>query len=612
VVPLVAHGGGAAHPAGGSAVEDLIGASIVALVAFALLAALGAAHRTGRWQGLRRMARASERLTGMPGWAALPSAISAVALFVAVIGYYWDVSLHIDAGRDPGPFANAAHWWIILGLAGLGAAGALGVLLGVPASQPGAIRIRRGWHTSIGSLLLTVTGWVALAGFPLDDVWHRLFGQDVTLWSPTHVQMVGGASLATLALWILFVEGRHASRGEAGLPWVVRLRAFTLAGAFLVGLSTLQGEFDFGVPQFRLLYQPVLIALAAGLALVPARIRLGRGGALGAVASFLVLRGLLTLLVSGVLGHMLLHVPLYIGAAVAVEAAALLVPPRRQITFGAVAGVGIAVLGLGVEWAWTQVAMPMAWTSRLFPEFALALAAAAAAGVLGGLIGRALVAADAPRQRDSAALPWAAALATVVAVGALVYPAFTTGAPGSSVRMGLEEASPGPERTVHATFTLDPAGLAERAEWVHVIAWQGAGGEHPTSVVQHLERVREGVYRTVAPVPVHGEWKTMLRIHRDGILVGAPVFMPEDVVIAAPEVPAVDGVTRELVPDRQLLLREARPAAAWLVWTAHVAMFALLAAWVAAFAWGLRRLRLALQAHTPAPSVAGVDELSPR
>ena len=34
----------------------------------------------------------------------------------------------------------------------------------------------------------------ALVGFPLDDGWHRLFGQDVTLWGPTHLMLIGGAS----------------------------------------------------------------------------------------------------------------------------------------------------------------------------------------------------------------------------------------------------------------------------------------------------------------------------------------------------------------------------------------------------------------------------------
>ena len=34
------------------------------------------------------------------------------------------------------------------------------------------------------------------------------------------------------------------------------LRRALLAGAFLVGLSTVQAEFDFSVPQFRLLSHP--------------------------------------------------------------------------------------------------------------------------------------------------------------------------------------------------------------------------------------------------------------------------------------------------------------------------------------------------------------------
>jgi hypothetical protein len=38
-------------------------------------------------------------------------------------------------------------------------------------------------------------------------------------------------------------------------------------GGFLIGLSTFQAEFDFGVPQFDQIFQPMLIALAAGIAL---------------------------------------------------------------------------------------------------------------------------------------------------------------------------------------------------------------------------------------------------------------------------------------------------------------------------------------------------------
>ena len=50
----------------------------------------------------------------------------------------------------------------------------------------------------------------------------------------------------------------------------------------------MQAEFDFSVPQFRLLFHPVLLMLAASIALVTARIWIGRGGALMALVGFLV------------------------------------------------------------------------------------------------------------------------------------------------------------------------------------------------------------------------------------------------------------------------------------------------------------------------------------
>ena len=70
------------------------------------------------------------------------------------------------------------------------------------------------------------------------------------------------------------------------------------AGGFLIGLSTLQGEFDYGVPQFQLVFQPILHRCSRpASASSPRACALGRGGALGAVAFYLVLRGLLSLII---------------------------------------------------------------------------------------------------------------------------------------------------------------------------------------------------------------------------------------------------------------------------------------------------------------------------
>src|SRR5690606_18595631 len=111
----------------------------------------------------------------------------------------------------------------------------------------------------------------ALIGFPLDDFWHRLFGQDVTLWGPTHLMMIGGAALAFVGQVTLLGEARMSEReprtGSARAALVAsvahKLRMPALFGGFLIGLSTFQAEFDFGVPQFRMMFEPVLIAFAA-------------------------------------------------------------------------------------------------------------------------------------------------------------------------------------------------------------------------------------------------------------------------------------------------------------------------------------------------------------
>src|SRR5256885_10024137 len=145
--------------------------------------------------------------------------------------------------------------------------------------------------------MITICGASSLLAFPLDDIWHRIFGQDVTLWGPTHLMLIGGASLSVLGAWALHSEGDE-ERKAAGrpLPGWARVREIVIAGSFMVALSTFQSEFDFGVPQFALALQPTLIMLAAGIGLVTARIRIGPGGAVAALAVYVAIRGTLTIL----------------------------------------------------------------------------------------------------------------------------------------------------------------------------------------------------------------------------------------------------------------------------------------------------------------------------
>ena len=74
-------------------------------------------------------------MTGLPGWVALPAALATVSLVTAVIGMYWDIALHIGVGRDEGPLANPAHYFILAGLFGIFSAGFFAIVM--PREQPG-------------------------------------------------------------------------------------------------------------------------------------------------------------------------------------------------------------------------------------------------------------------------------------------------------------------------------------------------------------------------------------------------------------------------------------------------------------------------------------------
>ncbi len=612
-------------PAGGAPTEDLVPATVVAAGLMVAVAAYGWLERTGRVRLLAWGAGIAERVSGLPGWASLPAGICGASLVVAAFGFYWDVSLHIDAGRDAGPFANPGHWFIIVGLLGIAFAGITALILGSDERNRSGLVIRKAaqapagaagdapavaegrageaegraaqtpWRVPLGGWLLLLTGGIALLGFPLDDVWHRLFGQDVTLWGPTHLQMIEGASLGTLGLWLLLVEGeralgpdrqRRGSRRYAGVAFDI-----AVAGAFMLGLSTIQGEFDFGVPQFRLLYHPVLIALAAGIGLVAARVRIGRGGALGATAFFLAVRIGLAVIIAVPLHRVFLHFPLYLAEAVLVELVALRIPRHRNLTLGAVAGGLIGTVGVAAGWAWTQVGMPIPWTTALLPEVAIvAPLAGVAGGVIGALIGGALAPAGVGRQRLPRRLGWAVAAAAVVAVA---YPLpIRSPAEGWRASVELTEIAAAPERTVDATVQLRPSDLAEGAEILQILAWQGAGYGDEQSFSDPLEEIGPGLYRTTRPLPVHGEWKAVLRVHRGSRLAALPIFLPEDRAIPADEVPADPAFTRDFVTDKTLLQREFTGGPWWLTSAAYLVMLGIAVVWISAFVWALRRVAL--------------------
>jgi len=192
---------------------------------------------------------------------------------------------------------------------------------------------------------------------------------------------------------------------------MMRFQRAGLVGAFLIGLSTFQAEFDFGVPQFDMLFGPILVMLAASVALVAARVWAGPGGALMAVGLFVAVRGGVSLMVGPVFGQTLPHFHLYVVEAALVELVALRGLVNRPLAFGTAAGAAIGTVGLAAEWAWSHVWMPLPWSEAMLADAAVAgLATALAGGLLGALIGSALASDRVPRPRG--AVPAATAAGT--------------------------------------------------------------------------------------------------------------------------------------------------------------------------------------------------------
>ena len=114
-------------------------------------------------------------------------------LFQAEFGLAWDRNWHDYLGRD--------KFWIpphIMVYSGLGTAGVLALILVITETiryyqkQPGVddtstVRVLRIFAAPIGIIMLGLGTLIDLIAAPFDDYWHRLYGIDLTLWTPFHL-----------------------------------------------------------------------------------------------------------------------------------------------------------------------------------------------------------------------------------------------------------------------------------------------------------------------------------------------------------------------------------------------------------------------------------------
>jgi hypothetical protein len=580
---------------GGAAIGEIIGMSVVGLIVGVILIWIGYLHRARKITWLNSLGEWSERKFKRPAWVALPIALFITTIISALFGFIWDVSLHIGKGRDPGPLANPAHYFILFGLFILFVAGCLACILPYDKPGPYAVRITRNWYAPVGGILMAICGLYALTGFPLDDIWHRIFGQDVTLWGPTHLMMIGGAGFSTLTALFLEHEGRKAVGEEApkdgpGLKFVQYL-AF---GGVVIGMSVFQIEFDFGVPQFRQVFEPMLIAAAGAFGLVAARMMLGRGAALIAAVLALALRGGVALLVGPILGAPINWFALYLGAAVVVELIALTPLLKRPIIFGLVSGLGVATIGLWIESLWVNAVYTYPWPTSMWPEaLMMAIPVAVLTGACGAMVGMVVTDQRLPHRGIGIGL----VVLTVLALGGATANGLRYEVPqnaNATITLTDVPVQEG-QRFVTADVQITPANLiSDDPNWVSVLGWQGGLANERGIFTDHLEKVGPGHYRSTQPMPVSGKWKTLLRVHDGKTFTALPIYLAGDPGIGAKEVPAEANMTRPFVPEITILQRERSPDTPQVLWLVGcLVVLACTLLMIAAIAWGAGRINRA-------------------
>lgn len=197
-----------------------------------------------------------------------------VAKLVGAWGLTWDIQWHLRIGRDS--FWIAPHVMMYSGVTA-GLVVAFGVLAletwrgrGTP-PRPGALRAAgltgtRGFHLAAWGVALVI-----LAA-PIDELWHRLFGLDITLWSPPHLLGLLGTGINTIATLLIATEVYPA---RSRLRWL----ALLLAGGLLYGGTRIVLEpawltaYNHGGVAFHTF--ALLGALVLPIALIPAARLLG-------------------------------------------------------------------------------------------------------------------------------------------------------------------------------------------------------------------------------------------------------------------------------------------------------------------------------------------------
>jgi hypothetical protein len=438
--------------------------------------------------------------------------ILAAGALAGFFGLYWDISWHIDKGRDT--FFTPPHDFVYTGLLTVLAAAAYGLWRD---RRDTPFHLRAGkYRLHLGVLIVAAGAALVLMFAPLDDLWHRWFGVDVTLWGPMHL-------IGLLGLAVGRFGGLVCAWIERGLTDDPRRRrlfgdlTLYFAAMLLAGVVVVTGEYEFVVPQFPMVLHPVLIAaLPVFPLLLIARLAPRPFSATLTAVVFTVLRLLLAgwLVAASYLdlgGVSKPAIPLLIATGFVTDLIAA--RDSKGWASGAAAGAVTLLVNLTVIDLWGPAAggIRLFWTAgtiraALVPALVLSAVMGAAASAVAACFGAR--AKSHPAVVDRALVH--AALVAVVAAGALasavVPPADAAARSNGPVTARITIAHRSPGRPSLVTVQIDPPAAPRGGELLLSIY-------RPGVIVNRrvLEPAGPGAYRAEYPFPVDGVWRYYLR-----------------------------------------------------------------------------------------------------
>jgi hypothetical protein len=206
---------------------------------------------------------------------------SAFASLIMPYGAYWDISFHSESGRES--FLQPPHLMIYGGILIC-----MAIVIYSVVRRPGNIPLKKYLkEDKVVAVALTALA-LQLISAPFDEIWHNLFGLDVSIWSPPHVLLIFGGVTVSFALSAMSVSSNNLATNCA--------RLLILSGGLLI-CEVFLAEFEFPLPQWHssqdrpYIVYPLLMLLFALIASVVSKQRvMFRFAASFTILTFIVMR----------------------------------------------------------------------------------------------------------------------------------------------------------------------------------------------------------------------------------------------------------------------------------------------------------------------------------